>query len=88
MPLVPFFPLVSVFVNFYLMSVLNKATWVRFAVWMTIGFIIYFCYGVRNSSENISYMNRSINNGDDIESNDDINDNNKSIVNPNFIKDE
>ena len=37
MPLVPLLPIVSVFINFYLMSVLNSATWIRFAIWMAIG---------------------------------------------------
>jgi hypothetical protein len=37
MPLVPLLPLISVFINFYLMSILNSATWIRFGVWMIIG---------------------------------------------------
>ena len=52
MPLVPIFPFISVFVNFYLIMVLPTATWIRFAVWLAIGFLIYFSYGIRNSSEN------------------------------------
>uniref|UniRef100_A0A673AP41 High affinity cationic amino acid transporter 1-like n=1 Tax=Sphaeramia orbicularis TaxID=375764 RepID=A0A673AP41_9TELE len=36
-PLLPFIPVISMFVNVYLMMQLDKGTWVRFSVWMAIG---------------------------------------------------
>jgi hypothetical protein len=50
-PLVPLLPNVSIFINLYLMLKLSPATWVRFAVWMTVGAGIYIFYGVSNSNE-------------------------------------
>ncbi|XP_060554549.1 uncharacterized protein LOC132715555 [Ruditapes philippinarum] len=36
------------------MQRLPEATWIRLAVWMAIGFLIYFSYGCWNSLEPIS----------------------------------
>ncbi|XP_050305273.1 high affinity cationic amino acid transporter 1 [Anthonomus grandis grandis] len=48
-PLVPYIPCISVFFNLYLMLELDLHTWIRFSVWLVVGFIIYFFYGIKNS---------------------------------------
>ena len=48
-PWVPVLPLVSVAFCVYLMINLPLLTWLRFVLWMGIGALIYFLYGVRHS---------------------------------------
>ncbi|KPJ06300.1 Low affinity cationic amino acid transporter 2 [Papilio machaon] len=49
-PLVPLVPYLSVCMNLYLMMQLDYQTWVRFIIWLAVGYLIYFIYGIRNSS--------------------------------------
>ena len=48
-PFVPVFPILGVFFCFALMLSLPILTWIRFLVWLAIGMVIYFFYGIRNS---------------------------------------
>lgn len=41
-PFLPALPVLSIFVNVYLMMQLDQGTWVRFAVWMLIGTFVGF----------------------------------------------
>jgi len=48
-PGVPVVPVLAVLAAFYLMLNLPAATWIRFGVWMVLGFVVYFIHGRRHS---------------------------------------
>ncbi|XP_019571452.2 cationic amino acid transporter 3 [Rhinolophus sinicus] len=50
-PALPVLPLMSIFVNMYLMMQMTPRTWAQFGLWMVIGFAIYFGYGIWHSVE-------------------------------------
>lgn len=50
-PLVPFLPALSIFCNIVLMVHLSALTWIRFFIWVVIGMLVYFLYGIHHSKE-------------------------------------
>ncbi len=48
-PLVPVVPVLSIVACAWLMLNLTGLTWIRFGIWMVVGFVIYFAYGRRHS---------------------------------------
>ncbi|NXI94022.1 CTR2 protein, partial [Psophia crepitans] len=50
-PCLPFLPLLTITINSILMARLSVATWLQYLLWMAIGFLIYFGYGIWHSAE-------------------------------------
>ncbi|XP_031558493.1 high affinity cationic amino acid transporter 1-like [Actinia tenebrosa] len=50
----PYLPTISIFINVLLVVKLKYWTYVRFGIWMVLGFFIYFFYGYRHSNEALS----------------------------------
>ncbi|MBV7695740.1 amino acid permease [Streptomyces sp. TRM70350] len=48
-PWVPVLPIVSVLASLWLMLNLPSETWIRFAIWMAAGVVLYFLYGRSHS---------------------------------------
>jgi len=48
-PWSPWLPWLSALICLFLMVNLTAETWLRFLIWMAVGFAIYFVYGYRNS---------------------------------------
>ncbi len=48
-PAVPWVPILAIAACVWLMLNLSVATWLRFIVWLVIGFVIYFTYGASHS---------------------------------------
>ncbi len=50
-PLVPVVPALGMLCCVYLMTGLPRDTWIRLFVWMAVGLLIYFTYGIRKSRQ-------------------------------------
>ncbi|MFD3506050.1 amino acid permease [Nocardia sp. NPDC058666] len=48
-PFVPLIPILAVLACLWLMVNLSVETWLRFLIWMALGFVVYFAYGRRHS---------------------------------------
>ncbi|UPT66102.1 MAG: amino acid permease [Sphingobacteriales bacterium JAD_PAG50586_3] len=48
-PLVPLVPILGILICVFMMASLPLETWIRLAVWMAIGIVLYYIYGRRNS---------------------------------------
>ena len=48
-------PVLGLLTNLYLMSELGITNWMRFGIWLTIGLVLYFSYGIRKSR--LNYVN-------------------------------
>lgn len=57
-PWVPFLPILAALVCFYLMLNLSVETWVRFVVWMALGFGVYSLYGRKHSRVGLEQSGR------------------------------
>jgi APA family basic amino acid/polyamine antiporter len=51
-PLVPLVPILAIITCGYLMYAQPNITWIRFAVWLVVGLVLYFLYGSRRSRLN------------------------------------
>jgi basic amino acid/polyamine antiporter, APA family len=45
----PVIPILSALASLWLMLNLQTATWIRFGIWMVVGFVVYFGYSFRHS---------------------------------------
>jgi APA family basic amino acid/polyamine antiporter len=49
-PWTPVLPALGILLCGYLMKSLPFVTWMRFLVWLALGLVIYFAYGMRKSA--------------------------------------
>ncbi len=47
-------PVLGLTSNFYLMTELGLSNWIGFSIWLVVGLVVYFSYGVRRSNLKVS----------------------------------
>uniref|UniRef100_A0A9L0T6A4 Cationic amino acid transporter C-terminal domain-containing protein n=1 Tax=Equus caballus TaxID=9796 RepID=A0A9L0T6A4_HORSE len=52
-PMVPLTPALSILLNVFLMLQLSSLTWLCLCIWLLIGLMVYFGYGIWHSKENL-----------------------------------
>ena len=57
-PFAPYLPAAGILICLYMMWGLPGDTWVRLAVWLLIGLVIYFLYGARRAAGRITWTRR------------------------------
>ncbi|XP_077998901.1 high affinity cationic amino acid transporter 1-like [Glandiceps talaboti] len=55
-PLMPWLPMMALFINIYLTVSIPHTAWIRFTLWGLIGLSIYLLYGICHSKEARKYM--------------------------------
>ena len=58
MPWVPILPALGIFFNFMLCTGLDGTTWAYFGVFLALGLVIYFSYGLWNSNLEVENVTR------------------------------
>uniref|UniRef100_A0A9L0TLZ9 Cationic amino acid transporter C-terminal domain-containing protein n=1 Tax=Equus caballus TaxID=9796 RepID=A0A9L0TLZ9_HORSE len=51
-PMVPLTPALSILLNIILMLQMSYLTWLSFSIWLLMGLVVYFGYGIWHSKEN------------------------------------
>ena len=48
-PLVPLIPIIGIGFSIWLLAELAAVTWLIFLIWVSLGLLVYFAYGIRHS---------------------------------------